>query len=371
MSTATELAPAQLATRLWDADESLYLLDVRREDEYEAWHIDGTANLPVYDQLLDGDVSGLEPNLDDLPEDREIVVVCVAGITSTRAAAFLREQGYNATSLDGGMREWGRLHVSFSIDRVDGLIQILRPGTGCLSYLVHANGEGAIIDPSLYTDIYLDVAEERNIELTVSIDTHAHADHLSGGRLLASELDIPYYLHPADGGALAEHEYTPMRDDDSIAVGDAGLTVHGTPGHTPGSASLTWKNALLSGDTLFIESVGRPDLEGSEESEIRQAAEELYRSLNDFREFANETVVVPGHVSDGDLRPVSTTLGQLETDNELFGMESGEAFVDTIIKGLSDEPANYNRIKAINWGKEPLTDDAADLELGPNNCAAN
>ncbi|WP_115864093.1 MBL fold metallo-hydrolase [Halorussus litoreus] len=361
------ISPDEVAARR--DDEDLFVLDVRNEDDYEEWHVAGSHNVPIYDQLLDDDFTGLEASLDEIPDEKEIVVVCVAGITSVAAAEFLRERGYDATSMDDGMNGWGRVHVAYEVDEVDGVVQVVRPGTGCVSYLVHDGGEGVVVDPSLYLDEYRQFAAERDVELVGAVDTHAHADHVSGGRSLAADLDGPYYLTPTDAGALDDYE--PLEDGDEIAVGDRDLKVRHTPGHTPGSVSLEWGDALLSGDTLFIDSVGRPDLEGSDETDVREAADELFDSLADLRDLPDETVVLPGHFSDEEIRPLATSLGDLEETNELFGTDDREAFVDAIVEGLSDEPANYNQIKAINWGREPLTEEVADLELGPNNCAAN
>ncbi|WP_255171064.1 MBL fold metallo-hydrolase [Natrononativus amylolyticus] len=358
--------PDELAARR--DDEELFILDVRNEDDYEEWRVDDSHNLPIYDELLEENFEGLESSLDEIPKDKEIAVICVAGVTSARAASFLRDRGYDARSVGDGMNGWGQVHVAYDVD-VEGVTQIVRPGTGCLSYLVADEGEAAIVDPSLYVDEYRSFAAERDLEIVAAIDTHAHADHVSGAPLLAYELDVPYHLHPADEGEL--EDYSAIEDGDTITVGERSLEVVYTPGHTPGSVSLAWGGGLLSGDTLFIRSVGRPDLEGSDETDVREGASELFDSLDRLEECDGDTVVLPGHFSDEEIRPLATTIGDLESENDLFGMDDREAFVQAIVDGLSDEPANYNQIKAINWGKEPLTDDAADLELGPNNCAAN
>ena len=366
-SRGPTIAPDEVAARRDDDD--LFVLDVRNEDDYEEWHVRGSHNVPIYDQLLDREYAGLEASLVEIPTDREVAVVCVAGITSARAAEFLRERGYDARSMADGMNGWGRVHVTYDVGEVEGVTQVVRPGTGCVSYLVADGDEGVVVDPSLYTEEYRAAARARGVEIVAAIDTHAHADHVSGGPLLADELEVPYYLHSEDAGEL--DDYTAMGDGDAIAVGDSELRVAHTPGHTPGSVSFEFGDALLSGDTLFIRSVGRPDLEGSAETEVRAAAGDLFKSLQRLKDRPDDTVVLPGHFADEDVRPLATTLGDLEADNELFGMDDREAFVETVLDGLSEEPANYNRIKAINWGKEPLTDDAAGLELGPNNCAAN
>lgn len=371
----TKFDPSEIARRVQDDDaEELFVLDVRREEDFEEWKIPGSANVPVYDELLEYDYSTLEDHLDELPEDEEIAVVCVAGITSARAAEFLREHGYDAESIDNGMNGWGRVHRQYDLGAADGVIQTIRPGTGCVSYLVHDDDEAVVVDPTQYMEEYLAIADENDLEIVGVADTHAHADHVSGARRLAGELDVPYYLHGEDTGEL--DGVTKLTDDDTISVGDRTLDVIYTPGHTPGSVSFEYGDVLLSGDTLFLRSVGRPDLEDSSEDAVREAASKLFDSLDRLTNYNDGTLVLPGHFSDEMVRPLATDLGELqeETTNELLSyveVDDETAFVETIVDSLADEPANYNEIKQINWGKEQPGGDVESLELGPNNCAAN
>ena len=371
----TKFDPSEIARRVEDDDaEELFVLDVRREADFEEWQIPGSTNVPVYDELLQYDYSTLENHLDALPEDKEIATVCVAGITSARAAEFLREHGYDAKSIDNGMNGWGRVHRQYDLAAADGVIQTVRPGTGCVSYLVHDDDEAVVVDPTQYIEEYLAIADERDLEIIGVADTHAHADHVSGARRLAGELDVPYYLHGEDAGEL--DGVTELTDDDAIPVGDRTLDVIYTPGHTPGSVSFEYGNVLLSGDTLFLRSVGRPDLEDSSEDAVREAASKLFESLERLTDYNDGTLVLPGHFSDETVRPLATDLGELqeETTNELLSYVEADdetAFVETIVDSLADEPANYNEIKQINWGKEQPGGDVESLELGPNNCAAN
>ena len=371
----TKFDPSEIARRVQDDEaEELFVLDVRREEDFEEWQIPGSTNVPVYDELLEYDYSTLEDHLDELPEDKEIAVVCVAGITSARAAEFLREHGYDAESIDNGMNGWGRVHRQYDLSAADGVIQTIRPGTGCVSYLVHDDGEAVVVDPTQYIEEYLAIADEQDFEIVGVADTHAHADHVSGARRLAGELDVPYYLHGEDAGEL--DGVTELTDDDTIPVGDRTLDVIYTPGHTPGSVSFEYSNVLLSGDTLFLRSVGRPDLEDSSEDAVREAASKLFESLERLTNYKDGTLVLPGHFSDETVRPLATDLGELqeETTNELLSYVEADdetAFVETIVDSLADEPANYNEIKQINWGKEQPGGDVESLELGPNNCAAN
>ncbi|WP_306060816.1 MBL fold metallo-hydrolase [Natronococcus wangiae] len=373
----TNFDPAEVARRIDEDEEDLFVLDVRNEDDYEEWRIDGSTNVPIYDELLEYDYSTLEEHLDELPKDTEIAVVCVAGITSARAAEFLREHGFDARSIDDGMNGWGRVHRQYDLedaDGVEGVVQVVRPGTGCVSYLTHDGEAAVVVDPSQYIDQYLNAADERDLEIVGVADSHAHADHVSGARRLAGELDVPYYLHGDDAGDL--ENVTTLEDGETIPVGDRDLEVLHTPGHTPGSVSFRFGDALLSGDTLFLRSVGRPDLEDGAEEAVRTAASQLFDSLERLTDLEDETVVLPGHFSDESIRPLATELGELreETTNELLSyVEDGDenAFVETIVESLADEPANYNEIKQINWGKEQPGGDVEALELGPNNCAAN
>ncbi|WP_435361569.1 MBL fold metallo-hydrolase [Haloarchaeobius sp. DFWS5] len=371
----TDIEASEVARRIAvDDTDDPFVLDVRPEDDYEEWQIPGSTNVPVYDELLEYDYSGLEAHLDDIPDDEEIAVVCVAGVTSARAAEFLREHGFDAKSIPNGMNGWGRVHRTYDIASANGLIQVVRPGTGCVSYLAHDDDEAIVVDPTQYVDEYLGIADEYDLTIVGVTDTHAHADHVSGARRLAGELDVPYYLHAEDAGDL--ENITELADGDSIDVGDRALDVHFTPGHTPGSVSFRFGDVLLSGDTLFLRSVGRPDLEDSSEDAVREAATKLFDSLDELTDLPGDTLVLPGHFSDETVRPLATDLDDLttETTNELLSYvedDDEQAFVETIVESLSDEPANYNEIKQINWGKEQAGDDVESLELGPNNCAAN
>jgi glyoxylase-like metal-dependent hydrolase (beta-lactamase superfamily II) len=360
-----KVSPETVAER----QDEMFVLDVRNEDDYEEWSIAQSHNVPIYDELLDEEFSELADATDDLPSDEELAVVCVAGITSARAAQFLRDRGYEARTMTDGMEGWGTVHRRFDVDGAAGVTQVVRPGTGCVSYLVHDRGEAVAVDPSLYTDEYVGLADDLDVELVGAIDTHAHADHVSGAPLLSDRLDVPYYLHEADSGDLSE--YTPLSDGETVSVGTRDLEVLHTPGHTPGSVSLHSDGALLSGDTLFVRSVGRPDLEGDDEEAARDAARDLHESVQRLRGLPDDTLVLPGHASDEGVRPLATTLYGLERNNDPVAVDDEREFVDAIVGSLGSTPSNYEEIKAMNWGEEPLTEEAEELELGPNNCAAN
>lgn len=362
------IAPQEVSNRI-RAGEQPYLLDVRRADDFEEWHIAGAENLPIYDELLDKNFEELSAAMGDLPDDREIIIVCVAGITSSYAAEFLSEHGYDARSMADGMRGWGRVYQAYAVEGVPGVTQVVRPGTGCVSYLVVDDGEALVVDPSIHAGLYQQLADQHDAEIVGALDTHAHADHISGSPGLAAELAVPYYLHDADSASLTNYE--PITDGDAIPVGGLELDVLHTPGHTPGSISLATDGGLLTGDTLFIRGVGRPDLEDASDEAVREAAADLFDSLGVLKAYDDETLVLPGHFSDESMRPVAAELGDVTAENELAALDDREAFVERVVAGLSATPANYKEIKRINWGQKEPDRNAEHLELGPNNCAAN
>lgn len=369
MSTTLADVPAKVSPEtVAERRDELFVLDVRNEDDHEEWAIGGSHNVPVYDELLEEQFDGLEARLDEVPRGEEVAVVCVAGITSSRAAQFLRNRGYPARTMTGGMGGWGEVHRRFDVDGADGVVQFVRPGTGCVSYLVHDRGEAVVVDPSQHVGEYLEDAEDLGVEVVGVVDTHAHADHVSGGPPLADRLDVPYYLHPADSGAL--DAFTPLAEGGTIRFGNREIEVHHTPGHTPGSVSLELGDSLLSGDTLFVQGVGRPDLEGDDEAAARDAARDLHESVRALTGLSDDTLVLPGHMSDEDVRPLGATMYALERDNDLVGVDDEDAFVEAIVESLGSTPSNHETIKAVNRGDAAPEADLEDLELGPNNCAA-
>lgn len=360
------ISPQEVGQRLERGDD-LFLLDIREPEEYEDWHIPGSHNIPCYDALGNGNDDALESCLNQVPKNREVVTVCIAGIVAKEATDVLEEHGYEASTLQGGMRGWGKLYQAYDVP-VDGVIQVVRPGTGCLSYLVSDSGEAAVVDPGLHIGVYTGIADQIGLEIVAAVDTHAHADHISGGPRLAEQEGATYYLHPTDAHEREDTE--PTRDGEEIPVGDRAMTVDHTPGHTGGSISLRWDQGLLAGDTLFLHSVGRPDLEGGGEA-VEAGARDLFESLRTLKGYPGRTVVLPGHFDDERMRPVTATLDQVREWNDLLGVEDEAAFVSHMTGGLPEEPANFNEIKAINTGKQDPPEDFEDLELGPNNCAAN
>ena len=205
----------------------------------------------------------LPARLTQLPDDREIVVVCASGSRSALAADLLDRQGLRVANLRGGMAAWGALYDWVVVD-VDGsvrVVQVRRRGKGCLSYVVGAGDEAFVVDPSLDVDVYLEVAAEHGWRIRRVFDTHLHADHVSGARNLAARVGATLHLNPADSFNFG---YAALRDGESFALGGSSafsVAALRTPGHTEGSTVyFVDERIVLTGDTLFVDGVGRPDL---------------------------------------------------------------------------------------------------------------
>ncbi|WP_336000562.1 MBL fold metallo-hydrolase [Halorientalis halophila] len=367
-----EIAPDELSRRLQRDDEDVLVLDIRHGAEFEDWHIPGSTNVDVYDRLVDDPESATD-SLGDLPDHDEIVTVCTEGVVSQTATDVLLDMGYDATTLTDGMSGWSRVHRHAPVPvGIDGqLLQVARPGKGCLSHVLVSNGQAAVFDASHYLDAYEAIVAEYDAELVAALDTHAHADHVSGGAKLAAREDVPYHLHPADA---LEIDAVPLEDGQTITLGGVEIDVRHTPGHSEGSVSFDLEGeALLTGDTLFHESVGRVELgveAGIEDSDVEANAATLYESLQRLLAYPDDVLVLPAHDPGSPDPPVTATLGEVKARNADLQRDR-EAFVETLASDVPDHPPNFERVKRVNVGQESVADaELADLELGPNNCAA-
>ena len=364
------ITPDDLAERLRDADDDVVVLDVRHPEEFEDWHVPGSRNLDVYEELQAG-VAAEE--LSALPREKEIVTVCAAGVVADTATDVLADLGYDAATLVDGMAGWSRVHRTAPVDAdLDGtLVQVARPGKGCLSHVLLSGGEAAVFDPSQYAGEYGAVLGSHDADLVAVFDTHAHADHVSGGRQLAETHDVPYYLHPADANDV---DAAPLEDGQSVVVGDSEVSVVHTPGHSPGGVTFDVDGeALLTGDTLFHESVGRVELgveAGLEDTDVEANAATLYGSLQRLLDRDGDPLVLPSHDPGSPEPPVTARLSQVRERNADLDL-SREAFVDRLSSDVPEHPPNFERVKRVNVGAADVpADELADLELGPNRCAA-
>ena len=376
-----EIEPSELKGRI-DAGESVTILDARMESDFEEWHVDGDsveiANVPYF-HFLDEEVD--EDLLDRVPEGDPLVVLCAKGGASEYVAGRLAEAGRDVVHLEAGMNGWARIYEREPVSRYDGpgdLYQYQRPSSGCLGYLLVSDGEATVVDPlRAFTDRYLDDAADLDAELTYAFDTHIHADHISGVRAL-DERGVTGVIPEAarQRGVTYIDDLETAADGDVYDIGAATVETIHTPGHTSGMTSyLLGESLLATGDGLFIESVARPDLEEGDEG-APDAARQLYETLQTKVLTLDDDVLVGGaHFSDAAEPAADGTytapIGQLEDEMDALTMDEQE-FVDLILSDMPPRPANYEDIIATNLGEQSADDEEAfELELGPNNCAAS
>jgi len=373
--------PETLKDRI-DAGEDVTLLDARMQSDYDEWRIDGdnvtSINVPYF-EFLEDDID--EAVLERIPDDREVTVLCAKGGASEYVAGTLAERGYDVNHLEDGMNGWASIYEAVEVERYDGagtLLQYQRPSSGCLGYLLYDDGEAALIDPlRAFTDRYLDDAADLGVDLQYALDTHIHADHISGVRDLdAAGVEGVIPEAAVDRGVTYADELTTAEDGDTFAVGDATIETVSTPGHTTGMTSYLVDGSLLAtGDGLFIESVARPDLEEGDEG-APDAARMLYESLQErVLTLPEDTLVGGAHFSDA-AEPAedgtyTAPIGELVEEMDALTMAEDD-FVELILSDMPPRPANYEEIIATNLGQNAVDDEEAfTLELGPNNCAAS
>ncbi|MFP4627023.1 MAG: MBL fold metallo-hydrolase [Natronomonas sp.] len=375
------IVPDDLKARIDDGDD-VTILDTRMESDYDEWRIEGenveTINVPYF-EFLDDEID--DDVLDQVPNDREVTVLCAKGGASEYVAGELKERGYDVNHLEEGMNGWARIYEAVEVDRYDGagtLVQYQRPSSGCLGYFVYDDNEAAVIDPlRAFTERYIEDAEELGVELKYAIDTHIHADHISGVRDL-DDLGVEGVIPEAsvDRGVTYADEMTLAEDGQVFQVGDVTIETVSTPGHTSGMTSYLIDESLLAtGDGLFTESVARPDLEEGDDG-APEAASQLYDSLQErVLSLPDETLIGGAHFSDA-AEPAqdgtfTAPIGELVEDMDALTMEKDE-FIDLILSDMPPRPANYEDIIPTNLGQQSADDDEAfELELGPNNCAAS
>ncbi|MDT8437063.1 MAG: MBL fold metallo-hydrolase, partial [Gemmatimonadota bacterium] len=311
----------------------------------------------------------------------EVAVVCGHGHDSMRIAAWLAEKGYAARSLRGGVTAWMRLSVPRELAAPPGfdrLVQFDRVGKGALGYLLASAGEAAAVDVPRDPEPWLAAAAEAGARITAVIDTHVHADYVSGGPALAARLGVPWHLHPADmvypyDGTPGRLPFAALAEGMELRVGSGRLGVLHTPGHTEGSVCLVaGDGAVLTGDFLFIASLGRPDLAGR----AAEWGEHLWRSAARARtEWDPAWAVLPAHYASeaerGPDRTIGRPLADLRRDNEALRRAADRAgFLTWMLERERPAPAAYRTIKAINVGLLAAPPGEVDvLEAGRNECA--
>jgi glyoxylase-like metal-dependent hydrolase (beta-lactamase superfamily II)/rhodanese-related sulfurtransferase len=347
--------------------ENVFILDVRPDDQRKEWKIANSVHVNAYKQLNAGDDTALD--IVDLPHDSTVVTVCAAGRTSLLASKLLQRKGVQAYSLDGGMKAWNYAwNIAHIVVEGVQVIQVRRAAKGVLSYVVGSKNEAVVIDAALDPIVYQGIAEDNGWKIKFVIDTHVHADYVSRTRDLSRATGARHLMIDK---AKVEFPYVGVANGEMVKFGDAALEVVHTPGHT--WESTTFKlgdSAIFTGDTLFTDSVGRPDLK-ADAAEGIEKAKALYKSLKQLLSLNGDTIVLPAHTSstigfDGKL--IGEAIKTVGSRVSLIQLSEPE-FVEYTASKLPPTPPNYLTIAAINRTGTYDGQVLADLEAGGNHCA--
>ncbi len=231
-------------------------------------------------------------------------------------------------------------------------------GLGCLSYIIGCpqDGRGIVVDPKRDIKDYLVTAKQNKMKISHIIETHVHADHISGAMELRQATGAPIYI---GAGSPVFYEHQPLNDGDTFTIGSVNMQVIATPGHTPHSISLAVADLsrsklpqmLLTGDLLFVGSIGRPDLAGNEllDEQIKNLYNSLYTKLSRFGDYVE---IYPAH-GEGSLcgaglsaKP-SSTLGYERHTNPYLKL-SREEFKKALEQNQPHRPQNFSSIIETN-----------------------
>lgn len=235
-------------------------------------------------------------------------------------------------------------------------------GIAELSYLLGDDDEGvaAIFDPRPDVDIYIEMAREAKVAITHIFETHIHADLVSGSRELQSRLDSANIFVSHEGGAKYEFEHEKLQNGDEFTFGETLVTAHHTPGHTPEHVSYILAESdhpdtpwgVLTGDSLFVSSAGRPDLLGAEHT--KDLAEKQFHTLHDFYlKLPDHVMIYPNHGAGSPCgadigERLSSTIGYERKFNKFLQFADVKSFTDFAISTAPPVPHYYPVMKKLN-----------------------
>jgi glyoxylase-like metal-dependent hydrolase (beta-lactamase superfamily II) len=233
-----------------------------------------------------------------------------------------------------------------------------------------------VFDPAKNISAYQAFADDRGCAITLTFETHRQADYISGSQMLLKSTGAAI-MAPEPDFKEARFHYTPVRDEEVYSFTGGGPEVKAihTPGHTPGSTSyLVDDKFLISGDTVFIYSIGRPDLGGMAEEWSRMLFNTMTEKIMKMDSMVN---VLPGHYMDWQEADKSLTfvapLGEIIHKNiEIYNIKNEKDFYAFINANMRQQPEEYAKIREINAGLVEVDEEKQDiLDLGKNECAAS
>ncbi len=357
--------------------ENIVVVDVRNEKDFSRFHVESPFpftlhNISYYEFMEDE-----ESSVARIPQGSRVRIVCAKEGSAKHVAEIFDKFGYDVGYLTGGIKTWGNLLVPKLLSQGSDyqLYQFIRPGKASCSYGLICGQEMMLFDPSRNLEFYLGFAAEKDCIITKTFETHLQADYIAGSRDIARRTGATFYGNDGDF-KTSNNPYTPLKDGElhRFSLGGPAVRVLFTPGHTPGSTSFVVdERFIISGDMMFIHSVGRPDLGGKAE----EWAGLLYDSIQVVKALDPAMLVLPGHYMDWEEANeellFTRTLGEvLERNKDIYGLASLAAFIDFIKANMRPQPEEYAVIRLVNANLREEDDEQQEvLDLGKNECAAS
>ena len=357
------------------------LLDVRNNEEFGRFKVEGPKlskmiNVP-YIEFIEMEAESVARV--NVPKDESVRIVCAKEGSAKFVGEILAQNGWtDVRYLEGGIKTWGNMLAPKLIASQNGykLYQFIRPGKASCSYGLIFQDELVVFDPSRNVDFYKGFGAENGCRLVKTFETHLQADYISGSPQLSADTGALIIGNENDFQGAA-FDYKAVDDQETFSFSNGGPEIKAIhmPGHTPGSTSyLIDGRYLVSGDTVFILSIGRPDLGGKAE----EWAKLLYDTLKTkIAGLSDDLIILPGHYIEwSEANPEQMfidTLGSIKQKNsEIYGIQEEDRFVNFIKDNIREQPPEYAEIRKVNAGLLDVDDEDQEImDLGKNECAAS
>jgi glyoxylase-like metal-dependent hydrolase (beta-lactamase superfamily II)/rhodanese-related sulfurtransferase len=359
--------------------EEFLLLDVRNDVEFGRFKVEGPyafdmVNVPYMEFIEMEDESVAK-----VPQGKKVRVVCAKEGSSKYVGEILVNHGFSDVAhLKVGIKAWGNLLAPTLVAEGQdySLYQFRRPGKASLSYGLICGKEMMVFDPAKDAQFYIDFAKSKGCTITKTIETHRQADYISGSdalrRITGAEI-----VAPDKDFEGAKFPYTPAVDGtvQLFSSGGPKVEILHTPGHTPGSTCYRIDGKyLMTGDTVFIQSIGRPDLGGM----AKEWSTLLYNTMTQILlKLDDGTVILPGHYMEWDEADdnliFAASMGEVKKNNaHIYAIDNADDFFTFIESNMRPQPEEYAKIREINAGFLSVDEEEQEImDIGKNECAAS
>lgn len=371
-----KFSAAELYTWL-TTQQDIVVLDVRNKVDFGRFKVESPYSFAIqnisYFDFMEIEDECVAKVLNNKP----VRIVCAKEGSAKFVAEILDKHGFKDVGyLEGGIKSWGNLLVPVLLNPGEAyqFYQFIRPGKASSSYGLQNGIELMLFDPSRNTDFYLDFAKRNKCTLIKTFETHLQADYIAGSRSLKEKTGADFLGNTNDFSG-AKIDYTALQDGAIYNFAQPGPAVQCvfTPGHTPGSTSFIIDDKyMITGDTIFIQSIGRPDLGG----QVEAWSDKLFETIQQIKEYKDDMIILPGHYmsweeANDKLAFVSTMAETKAFNKDIYAIKDKANFLNFIKINMRKQPDEYAMIRLINANLEQVDDDKAEeLDLGKNECAA-